>query len=486
MLKQFQKDIQFYLWLLLGLILRVFNLNYDGLWNDELFTARTANPNNTLSYIVETLIKDVHPPLHNFLTQFWAINFGYNDFSLRMFSVVVGVLGLYTLYQLAKLLFNKKVALLALFIAAINPFLIEYSQEVRSYAFLFLLANGSYLFFIKFLKAPQKNKDLIFYILFTTAALYTHYFAVYLIASQGFVAIAVLGYKVILENWKRFFILFMAPILLFIPWLPILIKHLEQPFVWIKKPKVEMLFSFPGKFFNDVVIGAIAVTLIIFFVIYLFFRKNNIFKKLDFIFFNHRRPLLILTLWYLGYFTLPFIKSLFSSSNMMERYFIVIICPLIIFLAFIITKLSKKIKKVVLSFFIILSGLNLALKATPYFDKKSEYRETISNLKGTQNNTPLLFIGGKWYAYSYYLNVENYNNVHYKLETLLDALKKEKPKEFYVIFDYSLYQTDKNLDSMINQYYNLNIEGYKINKVKDQLNSNKSIASKTINFKRIN
>ena len=109
-----------YLVLLVSLILRLYNLNYEGLWNDELFTAYTSSPRLSIGAIIEILKKDIHPPLHNILSHYWNLIFSYNDTSLRVFNVLIGVWVVLSIYQLAKLLFNKKVAIYAICLAVLN------------------------------------------------------------------------------------------------------------------------------------------------------------------------------------------------------------------------------------------------------------------------------------------------------------------------------------------------------------------------------
>jgi uncharacterized membrane protein len=123
-----------YFGLLVAFILRVFNLNYEGLWNDELLTAVTSHPSFSVLEIIKTMQGDVHPPLHTILSNLWSKLFTHNDTTLRLLNVFFGVWGVYAGYLLAKVLFNKKVALYAFGFLILNSFLIRYSQEVRSYA----------------------------------------------------------------------------------------------------------------------------------------------------------------------------------------------------------------------------------------------------------------------------------------------------------------------------------------------------------------
>ena len=183
--------------LLVAFVLRVFNLNYEGLWNDELLTAVTSHPSLSVIDIVNIMKGDVHPPLHTVLTNLWGKLFIHNDTTIRLINVFFGVWGVYAGYLLAKELFNKKVALYAFGLLILNSFLIRYSQEARSYAQLSLFANFSFLYFVRLIKYDYERKNAIYYVLTTTAMLYTHYFALFVIASK-FVAFF------FFVNWENF------------------------------------------------------------------------------------------------------------------------------------------------------------------------------------------------------------------------------------------------------------------------------------------
>jgi mannosyltransferase len=186
-----------YVGLIVAFLLRAFNLNYQGLWNDELYTAVTSHPRLSIGEVIDFLKRDIHPPLHNILTNLWTKTFSYSDTSLRMFNIVLGVFGTLSIYHLAKELFNKKVAIYAFIFSIVNYYLIFYSQEVRAYGMLCLLANYSFLFFVRLIRSDFSFKDAIWYVLATTAMLYTHYFSLFVVAGQFFAFF-------IFMNWNRF------------------------------------------------------------------------------------------------------------------------------------------------------------------------------------------------------------------------------------------------------------------------------------------
>ena len=171
--------------LIVGIVLRFKGLTFQSYWIDELFSVTVSNPSNSFSYMYDRTVTDVHPPLYQSLLWGWYHIFGFNEFSGRSLSAIIGSIGIFAVYLLGKEFFNKEVGLYAAILASINHFLIFFSQETRSYSLLFLLSTVSYVYLLKVLTTSSKNNFLL-YLLFTIALLYTHYFGFFLVATQVF------------------------------------------------------------------------------------------------------------------------------------------------------------------------------------------------------------------------------------------------------------------------------------------------------------
>src|ERR1700745_3820400 len=89
----------------------------------------------------------VPPPLYYWLLRVWGYVFGQGLLSLRGFSILFGVLTIWAGYLFVKAAFkNEKLAIVAPFFLAINPFQIQYSLEARMYTLgTFLVMLSSYL-----------------------------------------------------------------------------------------------------------------------------------------------------------------------------------------------------------------------------------------------------------------------------------------------------------------------------------------------------
>ncbi|MGC8782587.1 MAG: glycosyltransferase family 39 protein, partial [Anaerolineae bacterium] len=109
--------------------------------------------------------------------------------SLRLLSVIFGVLAIPAIYAAGRRIFGPRVGLVAAGLLAISPLHIYYSQEIRMYGLVALLSSGVLAAAWELIgrdgeptrDAVKWSRDrLVAYILFATAALYTQYYAVFL------------------------------------------------------------------------------------------------------------------------------------------------------------------------------------------------------------------------------------------------------------------------------------------------------------------
>ncbi len=470
-----------YFGLLVAFLFRMFNFNYEGLWNDELFTVSSAHPNLSIIEVINYLKKDIHPPLHNILCNIWIKIFDYNDKSFRLLNILFGVVGVYSVYALAKLLFNKRVGLYAMVFAVLNRYLIMYSQEVRSYGLLFLLANFSFYFFIKLIRDGFNFKNASWYIVVTTAMLYTHYFALFVIASQFFCFLFLIDWKAFKKRALKYIVTFLLPNLLFLFWVPIIFKHLDKPRGgWRDEASLSLLFEYSHDFFNDQILSVVSICLVIITFLYLIARKLIQFKEIKVFFNKSNYGLVVLITWFVVFFFIPFIKSSFSDTMMFNRYFVPLITPIIIILAFYVSKIkSKNLREIVLISIIGYSILVLFLNDSPYFEKATTFRETVENLKEKSDDPYVLHIANNWRFFDYYLRQYKIRKIKSNYKAFRKMIDKEQPDEYYVLL---------NLKQIPEQFKKgvPSLKGYKEANSKIFNNSNNINGNKLIKYTKTN
>lgn len=219
---QFLTLVILILLLLAAFALRLYRLDHQEIWGDEAHSA----------YVVKLPLLSVvsprtetNPPLYHLLLYLWVRLTGSSVFALRFLSLILGVLTVSLVYQLARLIFGELVGLLAALLCAISPFLIYYSQEARMYALATFATTFSMLLLAKIVSgdkwvgrggsctrsgqpqgvAPPTGFEhkrgfdnplgatwglWLAYLLATVAAVFTHYYALFVVVAQNVVVVA--------------------------------------------------------------------------------------------------------------------------------------------------------------------------------------------------------------------------------------------------------------------------------------------------------
>ncbi len=227
---------------LLAWALRLHHLDVQSLWYDEGVTAQVARLG--VPELARWTADDIQPPLYYLLAGGWLRLLdpwaGPLAFVLRFVSAGFGILLAPLLWAIGRRLWDERAGLLAGWMAAGAPLLVYYSQEARMYTLLMALVSLAGLALVRQVAvraAPggarsaswmREHSDWIVYAFAGLAALYTHYFA-------GFVLLALATYWLLSWLQKgqgrpslRPFLLANAFILLgFLPWLPAMITRFQ-------------------------------------------------------------------------------------------------------------------------------------------------------------------------------------------------------------------------------------------------------------------
>jgi mannosyltransferase len=202
---------------LLGLALRLFRLDSQCLWIDELATLQNATRFDDEG--LWGLARADHiAPLHSILI--WATTqwLGDSAFWLRLPSVAAGVLTIPAVYWLTvRLLRSSVVGLVAAALVAVSPFAIWYSQEARMYAFLLLFGTLYVLLSWPVLSRRLTGMESFLLAVVTAAGLYSHHYMALLMLTFGLFLLWQLGVvQARLWTWAAWQV---AACIAFIPWL---------------------------------------------------------------------------------------------------------------------------------------------------------------------------------------------------------------------------------------------------------------------------
>jgi mannosyltransferase len=175
--------------IVIGVFVRFFRLDYQSLWGDELFSVRASSSEGLSQMFFKWIFPDTHPPGYQTLLYFWLKTFGNSSLSARSLSAIAGAAALFAMYYFSKDLFGKYVATSVTTLAALTYPGLVYSQEVRSYSFLFLFSTISTLLWLKILPKKERFPELKIqnyfgFILSIISTSYIHYFGFFLVIFQ--------------------------------------------------------------------------------------------------------------------------------------------------------------------------------------------------------------------------------------------------------------------------------------------------------------
>ena len=147
------------------------SIGYDELWSTRVRLAPWAT-------LLDTIWRDVHPPLYSLLLAGWVGVFGDSEVSIRIPPLLAGLAALPVLFSLARRFVPHATALLATFLLAVSPVHIWYSREARPYSVLLLLTLLTLLAYYRWRERPGDRRRMWLYLMAALAASMTHYFVV--------------------------------------------------------------------------------------------------------------------------------------------------------------------------------------------------------------------------------------------------------------------------------------------------------------------
>ncbi len=172
---------------LLALGLRLIHLTFQPLWWDEGWSLYFAS-SDLPSLIAQTAV-DIHPPFYYLILRGWMAAFGSGVVSIRLLSVLIGVVTVPLLYWVGVRWIRETGARWAAVLLAVSPFHLYYSQEVRMYGLVTLLGLAAAGWGLGWPWSSRRRPWLAWagYVTAAAAALYTQYYAAFLLLALNLV-----------------------------------------------------------------------------------------------------------------------------------------------------------------------------------------------------------------------------------------------------------------------------------------------------------
>jgi mannosyltransferase len=220
-------------------------------WFDECFSVEVARI-GWRNFLRLMWWREANMSLYYVVLRVW-LHFGQSPFFIRSLSAVLSAATLPALYWVAKQLFDRRVALIATALLAVNAYSIRFAQEARSYALFMLLATLSSGFLIAWVSLDLRSQSatsssqarlLRGYTLATVLAVYAHLYAILLIVGHWILVSRIPkleGNHQSLPNIRRAWKIIglaVLPLLIFVA------KTGAGPIRWIRRPGVHDLFEF--------------------------------------------------------------------------------------------------------------------------------------------------------------------------------------------------------------------------------------------------
>ncbi len=369
----------------LGAIIRLYQINFNDFWSDEMVSYWLAEPAISLSETIKRIYSSNLMMLFEILLKYFHVIFGYDVNYSRYFSFILSLFSLITFSILLLKISDIKSALLGSFILSINIYHIGYSIELRSYILTFLLVTLFIYFAFEEKEQKLKNFYLRFFLINFVAILMilSHPFTLIVIGS--FVTFCLLKFiknKKVNSNVIKIIIsLSLISLLFLIYYFKTTLTALSSTGVmsglsqnWL--PQVDLGFFtnfYFSKFFGSRILGLIHLSILIFCIVK--FWKKLIFDFDIYIFF--------VILLFSSYF-IPLVYGFLFKPIMLDRYIFFVLIPIICILSNFIFQIQSNKTKV---FFLTLICLGSFVNHLLYENSFKKFYAEIYPSKPQVKNT---------------------------------------------------------------------------------------------------
>lgn len=160
-----------------------------------------------------------HPPLYFLLANLWGRFTSYHVFSVRLLSVLFGVLTLAVVFRLATDIGGQLVGIYTLLMMSTSIVFVFYMHDIRQYILLLLCVSIMWLMYERLCRSttPLKKSHLFVLMLGALGAVYTHYSAIFALVPIGVYHLLFVRKD---KAWWHISITMIIAGVLFMPWMP--------------------------------------------------------------------------------------------------------------------------------------------------------------------------------------------------------------------------------------------------------------------------
>jgi uncharacterized membrane protein len=316
---------------LFGCYLRLRNIELDGLWLDEAFSVTTSDPDNRVIDVYKRTMADVHPPFYQILLWLWFKAFGYGEMTGRYLSMFFSVLLIPAIFVLGRQLFSVRVGLICAWLAAVNFYLVTYSQETRSYSLLVFLVVLSFASFIAALRKPSVL-NVTLYALVVAMLVNTHYFGFLPVGSQVGLYFLICGRSAFKKDMiVKFLAAGLFVFLTLIPGALYILAGLKRKGFWLPVPNDRFFVELFNLYFGSLSLCVVVAVLMI--------HGLAALVKDD----GKRKSLWVLVVWSGLCVLVPYVRSLYFQPVLTMRNLIVVLPALLLLSGYGLSLLRERV-----------------------------------------------------------------------------------------------------------------------------------------------
>ena len=401
----------FLVFIFIAAFFRFYNIEFQSPWLDEILTLYETDPSLNFSELFYRITKKaIHPPVYlttlHYLYQIFGFSISFTRYFSAFFSVVCG----YFLFRYSHKALGVNSSFPILLLLFVNLSFYWFSIEGRSYVFFISLLVISH--FISFRYSDNQSVwNLIGLFFINLLIIYTNYYGVFFIFSQGLINIFYY-HKNDRRIFKTFFLKYFLLALLFIPWIPFTSEGVNIKGFILEPPVLSEIWR-PA--FNSLFPNFLLKCLVL-----IFYLAGSIvcFRHNRFVFYQ-------LTGWLYGLILFPYVFSHLVSPVMGWKYFIFILVPLIVFVGLGLSSVRYFYLRICLYF--ALFGISFYLVfwkfSSNYYPVKAEFKPFMDFIVDTGNDLPVVV--NEVTANTYYNEFNNFNLNLVPFDALLsnDSLK---------------------------------------------------------------
>ncbi len=406
------------------IVLRLYNINYDDFWIDEILSFYIADPSIPINEFYErhkTL--ENSPFLFNFILRTYFKIAGYDVAFARYFPASLNILAVFMLIYFYNKFLNGKSLILLFTLVAFNIYTIKYSQELRLYSWYIFIYVINLIYFYEVIFPKKSISNLSYYIFFISSLLLilTHPFSLIIIMSYN---VYILIFYILKKHISSviFKILILLNIFSFFFLIFFLLNTTHQP-IWIEDIDWKFFTNFFfSKFFGSRLVGGVYLAIFLY-LIFKFLKNISLKPGLE---------LFLLISIFFSY-AIPILYSYLFKPAVVDRYLIYLVLSVILLLVLLINKLKSDKQKYFFSSLLIICTLgNFTTESTfkQFYKERNIHKPDLKSVFEEINSSTNLNVS---------LNLEetylSKNKIHKAFENYLKKYKKIDNRKI-VFFNY--------------------------------------------------